>query len=45
MIREAVQAHLNERLTEPKMRERFEAARQRRLRGDKKIAVIARRDS
>jgi hypothetical protein len=42
VIREAVQAHLDERLKEPKIRERFDAARQRRLRGEKKIAVITR---
>jgi hypothetical protein len=36
VIREAIEAHINERLKEPKIRERFDAARQRRLRGDKK---------
>src|SRR5258707_7094287 len=36
VIREALEAHINERLQEPKMRERFDAARERRLRGEKK---------
>ena len=36
VIREALEAHIKERLQEPKMLERFNAARERRLRGDKK---------
>jgi hypothetical protein len=36
VIREALETHIRERLKEPKMQERFEAARERRLRGEKK---------
>lgn len=36
VIREALAAHIAERLKEPKMLERFNAARERRLRGDKR---------
>jgi hypothetical protein len=44
VIREALQAHINERLKEPKMRERFEAARQRRLRGEKKPLQLVKQE-
>jgi hypothetical protein len=36
VIREALEAHIQERLKEPKILERFNAARERRLRGEKK---------
>jgi hypothetical protein len=36
VIREALEAHIKERLKEPKMLERFNGARERRLRGEKK---------
>jgi hypothetical protein len=42
VIREALETHIKERLKEPKMMERFQAARERRLRGEKKpLTVIA----
>lgn len=43
VIREALEAHIAERLKEPKMLERFNAARERRLRGQKKpLALVPR---
>jgi len=36
VIREALETHIKKRLEEPKMLERFNAARDRRLRGEKK---------
>jgi hypothetical protein len=42
VIREALEAHIAERLKEPKMRERFDAARERRLRrGKKPIRLVS----
>lgn len=40
VIREALEAHIQERLKEPKMRERFNAARERRLRRQKKPLAL-----
>ena len=43
VIREALDAHINERLKEPKLLERFNKARERRLRGEKKpLTLISR---
>lgn len=42
VIWEALQAHIQERLNEPKMLERFNAARERRLRGQKKPMALVR---
>jgi hypothetical protein len=44
VIREALEAHIKERLKEPKMLERFNAARERRLRGEKKPLRLIPRD-
>jgi hypothetical protein len=44
VIREALQAHIDERLKEPKMRERFETARERRLHGVKKPLRLIKQD-
>lgn len=40
VIREALEVHIQERLKEPKMRERFNAARERRLRRQKKPLAL-----
>jgi len=42
VIREALEAHIKERLKEPKILERFHAARERRLRGQKKPLTLVR---
>lgn len=42
VIREALEAHIQERLKEPKMLERFKVARERRLRGQKKPLALVR---
>jgi hypothetical protein len=45
VIREALEEHIKRRLEEPKMLERFNAARQRRLRGEKPLKLVKRDDS
>lgn len=45
VIREALAAHIQERLKEPVMLERFNAARERRRRGQKKPLALVRSET